>query len=155
MSGKRQRRRVGDIVSIALGHGKYGFGLILEGALIAFYDYQADQPNPAGIIETLRCKPVAFALWVMNYAVTSGRWTVIGRMEIPESLREKPKFFMQDALSGELSITTHGGDRIPATREQCAGLERAAVWDPEHVEDRLVDHFASRPNKWVESLRLL
>lgn len=27
------------------------------------------------------------------------------------------------------------------------------VWSPEHVEDRLRDHFAGRPNKWEESLR--
>lgn len=42
----------------------------------------------------------------------------------------------------------------PATPEECAVLERAAVWDPGHVEDRLRDHFAGQSNKWVESLRL-
>ena len=30
----------------------------------------------------------------------------------------------------------------------------AAVWDPQHVEDRLRDHFAGLPNKWVQSLAL-
>jgi len=34
------------------------------------------------------------------------------------------------------------------------GLERAAVWGPSHVEDRLRDHYAGRKNKWVESLRI-
>jgi len=41
-----------------------------------------------------------------------------------------------------------------ASRAECEGLERCAVWEPEHVEDRLRDHFAGKPNVWVESLRL-
>lgn len=41
-----------------------------------------------------------------------------------------------------------------ATRAQCAGLERSAVWDAEHVEDRLRDRRAGRLNKWAESLAL-
>ncbi|WP_448115483.1 hypothetical protein [Mesorhizobium amorphae] len=32
------------------------------------------------------------------------------------------------------------------------GLECAAVWDPEHVVDRLRDPADGRPNKWVERL---
>jgi hypothetical protein len=28
------------------------------------------------------------------------------------------------------------------------------VWAAEHVEDRLRDHYAGRPNQWVESLRI-
>ena len=32
-------------------------------------------------------------------------------------------------------------------------LFRLAVWEPAHVEDRLRDHYAGAPNKWVESLR--
>ena len=40
-----------------------------------------------------------------------------------------------------------------AIAEECVGLERAAVWEPEHVEDRLRDHFAGRSNRWVESLK--
>jgi len=40
------------------------------------------------------------------------------------------------------------------TRKESQGLEAAAVWEPEHIEDRLRDHFDGKPNKWLESLRI-
>jgi len=75
----------------------------------------------------------------------------------PES-RTEPFFYKQDAITGRLALyhstfASTNWER-PASREECAGLEAAAVWEPEHVEDRLRDHFAGRPNKWVESLRI-
>lgn len=42
----------------------------------------------------------------------------------------------------------------PATFEECEGHKRAAVWDPCHIESRLLDHFEGWSNKWVESLAL-
>jgi hypothetical protein len=96
----------------------------------------------------------------MNHAVTRGRWQVIGSVPLSQEERSVPiRFFKQDALTGDLTIYWEGPEpgevhEVPATREECMGLERAAVWEPEHVEDRLRDHFAGRPNKWLESLAL-
>jgi hypothetical protein len=61
--------------------------------------------------------------------------------------------FVRDAIGGGFLIYLRGVVRS-ATRAECVGLERCAVWAPEHVEDRLRDHFRGRPNKWVESLAL-
>ena len=154
MVAKKQKRKAGDVVSIPLTSGRYAFGQVLDEPLIAFFDYEAEQPDPPEILQQLSHQAVAFAVWVMNHAVKSGRWMVIGSMKTPSALDDKPRFFEQDAISGSLSITTDGSTAIPATKKQCAHLERAAVWDPSHIEDRLEDHFKSRPNKWVESLRL-
>ncbi|MEI7895193.1 MAG: hypothetical protein WCI05_19005, partial [Myxococcales bacterium] len=57
------------------------------------------------------------------------------------------------AISGNLSLYRAGTER-PATREACVGLERAAVWSAEHVESRLSDQLAQRPNKWAEQAHL-
>jgi hypothetical protein len=41
------------------------------------------------------------------------------------------------------------GDHLntrPGTAEECRELEQYAVWHPEHIEDRLRDHFEDRPN---------
>lgn len=54
----------------------------------------------------------------------------------------------------EIEMALRRGGEEPASRQELEGLEVAAVWDPEHVEDRLRDHFSGRPNKWVESIRL-
>jgi hypothetical protein len=44
---------------------------------------------------------------------------------------------------------------MDASYGECTSLERAAVWDTEHIEDRLEDYFNGRENKWVESLKPL
>ncbi|MBZ4417073.1 immunity 26/phosphotriesterase HocA family protein [Myxococcus sp. RHSTA-1-4] len=151
-AARRVRRRVGDIVAIPLSEGRLAFAWVLPEPLMAFFDFRAREPAPP--VEEIAGKPIAFSLWVMNHAVTSGLWPVLGRVTVPEELLRPPAFFKQDPLSGALSITHDGGDERPASREECLHLERAAVWEPGHVVDRLEDHFAGRPNKWVESLRV-
>jgi hypothetical protein len=69
-------------------------------------------------------------------------------------LREAPPMFIQDAIKRDQFFICHGAVRRPAARAECEGLERFAVWDPTQVEDRLRDHFAGRPNKWVESMKI-
>jgi hypothetical protein len=69
------------------------------------------------------------------------------------------RFFKQDPISGELSIYWEewrdgSWHEEPATLDECAELERAAVWDPVHVEGRLRDHFAGTPNTWAASLAI-
>ena len=65
--------------------------------------------------------------------------------------------FEQDALSGKLSLNWVAPDgswgEDAATPTECAGLERAAVWSASHVEDRLRDYRAGRPNTWVRPLK--
>jgi hypothetical protein len=95
----------------------------------------------------------------MNDAITSGRWEVVGQIEIPEKLKSVPKFCKQDQISGALSIYQEIDDLAPhyerpARAGECDGLETAAVWEAEHIEDRLRDHFSGKPNKWVEQLRI-
>ena len=41
-------------------------------------------------------------------------------------------------------------EEIPATWEEIQGLENVMVWSSSHLEDRLRDHFAGRPCKWVQ-----
>ncbi len=147
---KNIKYRIGDIIKITLEDGSLCFGRILEEPLIAFYEVKTDVLLP--IDEIIR-SPVLFKLWVMNYAITSGRWEIIGNREIDNNLKEPVSFFKQDPISNEICLYLNS-EEIPTTREQCKGLDRAAVWNPEHVEDRLRDHYSGVPNQWVESLKL-
>jgi hypothetical protein len=145
------RRRVGDVVAIPLGSGRFGFGWVLEEPLIAFFDSEGSGSHLD--VEQIARRPIAFRIWVMNHAVTSGRWPVMGHVDVNPESHEPPCFFKQDPLSGRLTITRDGSTETAASPEQCTGLERAAVWEPDHVEDRLRDHFAGVPNRWVESMK--
>lgn len=155
---KKVRRPEGQIVRIDLKDGTQAFARVLEEPLFAFYDrvYRRDE-SPS--LEEICSLPIAFKIWVMNYAVTNSVWEVIGRVPLSPSLKEVPPFFKQDAITGAVSIYQGIPELAPhyekpATFDEVEGLECAAVWDPEHVEDRLRDHFAGRPNKWVEQLKI-
>jgi hypothetical protein len=149
------RRREGDLLKIDLGDGCYSYAQVAAEPLVVFFEGgSADDLAP----EDLSRLPVLFRLWVANHAVTSGRWPVIGRAALTGENRAEPFFYKQDAITGGLALyhsnfAATNWERT-ATLADCAGLEPAAVWEPEHVEDRLRDHFTARPNKWVDSLRI-
>ena len=147
---KKIKRTVGDVVKISLGGDLFCFGHVLEEPLVAFYDLKTDRiPSLEEILQL----PVLFKVWVMNHAIASGTWEVIGHRELSDSLKQPAIFFKQDPISKRVCLYVNSKE-IPASREQCEGLERAAVWNPEHVEDRLRDHYLGVPNQWVESLKL-
>ena len=136
---KRTRRTEGSIVKIPLTSDKVAYGLVLTEPLVAIFDRQfdeRDEPDPSVLLDT----PIAFKLMVMNYAITGGRWIVIGRLPLPDHLRMPPAFCKRDRISGKISIYQEVEELAPhyerdASPDECRGLETAAVWEPEHVED--------------------
>lgn len=146
---KKQQRVPGDVLKIKLDDGSYCFARVLHEPYIAFYGLNIEDAD----IDTILSSEIIFKIAVMNKAITTGRWKKYGHRPLDESLEMPIRFFRQDTISKKLYIYVNGNE-APATASECTGLERAAVWDPEHVEDRLRDHFAETPNKWVESLRL-
>jgi hypothetical protein len=149
---KNQKRVVGDIVRIDLGDGFNSYARVLPEALFAFYDARVTEDLAIDRILTL---PILFQVPVMDHAVKRGRWVIVGNAPLNNSLLNPPLRFMQDILNkNRFRIYEKGGKIRPATKEECIGLERAAVWEPTHIEDRLRDHYAGRKNKWVESLKI-
>ena len=154
MSQKRRvKRRPGDVIAVPLGSGRLAFGLVLEERLVAFFDGEAGVGAEPPLEELVRW-PVAFRVWVMNQPIKDGSWPVIGRAPIPTELRELPSFFKQDAISKKVTITRTGAEERTPEPGEAESLEPAAVWSANHIEDRLRDHLAGRPNVWRESLRL-
>lgn len=150
MKKKKQKWRAGDVVSITLDDGRFAFGRVLNLPLMAFYDYVAIEVPP---IQEIIAKEVIFRVWVMKYAVTSGAWPIIGFAPLTPELETTPVFFKQNRITGALQLYFGAGQERPASPQEVQGLERAAVWEPEHIVDRLRDHFAGRENIWVRSLK--
>ncbi len=146
----RQRWTTGHVVTVPLGTRHRGYAQMLVAPEYAFFEIRTTEKlEPERVIT----HPILFRLWVMNHAYTKGRWVKIGSAPVSSALQKPVARFRQDAFTGELVAVINGVERR-ATRKRCETLECAAVWDPEHVEDRLRDHFAGRPNKWVASLRV-
>jgi hypothetical protein len=147
----RQQRRIGDIYRIDLGDSTHCYAMALAEASFAFFDFRTSDDHE---VNEIRDMPVLFKIAVMKHAVTRGRWKRVGHVSLSDAEARPPAKFIRDRLCrGKYQIYENGQIRN-ATREECEGLEAAAVWEPEHVEDRLRDFYAGRPNKWVESLRL-
>jgi hypothetical protein len=138
------------MMAIPLGDGTYGYCRALRFPNVAVYNHRSQVLLKS---DDVLGKEVAFRISIMRSAFTGKRWKRIG--QVPLSVSEKSEavwYFMQDP-DGNLFKTRDWLERIPATWSEIQGLECAAAWDPEHVEDRLRDHFAGRPSKWVESLK--
>ena len=147
----RQRQILGDVVRIDLGDGFHTYGQVLAEADFAFFDARLKEEIP---VDQIVARPVLFIVAVMKYAVTRGRWLKIGKSPPSDALMKVRPQFIQDPLHPDRFSIYERGNIRPAKKEECLGLDRAAVWDPSHVEDRLRDHYAGRKNKWVESLKI-
>jgi hypothetical protein len=151
-------RRPGNVVEIPLGEGRRGFARDL-GLEVEFYDCQAARDEVVDV-EGLEGTPVAFRVMVMDSAFKpSSTWRSIGKLPLGADQSPDSRFAKQDPLTGALSIYREDSaagtwHEEPATLEECAGLEVAAVWSAEHVEDRLRDHFSGTPDKWSNSMAI-
>lgn len=148
---KRQKRVPGDVVRVDLGSGIHTYARVLNEAQFAIYDCKTEQELGVDAIVASR---ILFFVAVMDYAVERGMWMVVGHVPLEGALLSPPPRFMQDALNPALFSIYENGNIRKASRSECEGLERAAVWDPEHVCDRIRDYYAGTANKWVESLKM-
>jgi hypothetical protein len=129
----------------------YSFAQMLEEPEYGFFDVRSTGEVPRK--EVVSC-PVIFRIWVMRSAHSQGRWLKVGKAELLANLRAPVLRFNQDPIHpDQIRLTYDGCDGPLATISDCEDLECAAVWDPDHVEDRLRDYFSGLPNKWVLSLR--
>ncbi|MBV9657094.1 MAG: hypothetical protein JO295_03185 [Verrucomicrobia bacterium] len=138
----------GKVFEVALPGGGFAYGMVIVFPLAAFFDFRfAERPQIADILS----RPVAFRIHIMRACLSRSGWPVIGFATVPDALNQTPDFYKFDRIARRFSLY-RGHYEEPASREKCLGLECAAVWSAVHVESRLGDHFAGRPNHWVESL---
>jgi len=147
---KRQQRTIGAIVEIPLENGFKTYARILD-PFMAFYDvYTKEQPS----IDEIISKPVLFFSTVYDYVITKGYWLKIGKkLPLEDKLNNVPPFYTQDILSPNNYTIYKNGKGIPATKEECKGLEYLAVWKHLSMEERLNDHFNNLKNEYVEKMR--
>lgn len=150
----KQKRKVGSIVKIKIGDGYHTYARVLDKASIAVYDCKTNKNISS--LEEIILKPILFIVAIYNDVITKGRWEIVGIIPLEESLKELPMQFIQDKLNPkhfEL-YNPNTGIITPATLEQCLHLERAAVWEAEHVEERIRDYYDGKPSIWVENLKI-
>jgi hypothetical protein len=150
----RQQITPGSIFKIELPCKKIAYGRILEKANYAFYNYFTD--NVEKDVSRIANSDVLFIVAVVKGAITSGRWEKIAKDDIPTALQVLPMKFIQNIKNPEIIelYDTNTGKISRSSYEECLGLDAASVWEAEHVEERLCDYLAGRPNESAESLKL-
>lgn len=144
----RQQRTIGGVLKIELGDGYHTYARILPDAAYAFYDSRTQKDITD--LNDIANKPILFITGVYNDAVTSGRWKKLGSLPLEESLRVPPPAFIQDPIDPNVFRIYHNGQIRPVDKEECLGLERASVWEPEDIEERIRNHYAGEPNIHLE-----
>lgn len=151
----KQRITTGAILEINIEGQYYVYAQILQnGDGIAFFDYKTEEKlEDLTILLSVR---ILFILSVYNDIITQGKWIKVGKLHIRKELEVLPMKFIQDHFNPQNfeHYNPNTGEITKATREDCEGLERAAVWDANHVEDRIRDYYWGVPNVWVEQLKI-
>jgi hypothetical protein len=151
----KQRRTKGSILEIKLDNGTFAYAQDV-GVDILFFNFFSNTPLDKNEIRILSDKLPLFFLGVYNDAITSGKWKKVGKLPIKQGHQIVPLKFIQDSLNPNNfeHYDPNTGKITKASKEECEGLECAAVWEAEHVEDRLRDYRNRKPNKWVEQLAI-
>lgn len=143
--------KLGSVYSIKLRNGEYAFGQVCAGGDYAFFDLKLVEPSPP--IETVINSPVAFRVPVAADAAVIGGWQLIGVALPLGTLAFRGQYRHRPVGSQQVFLYTEGRSS-PATEDEVKDLEVLATWFSNHVESRLEDHFAGRPNEFAQSLEM-
>lgn len=152
---KRQRITKGSILEIPVNGKYYVYAQILEKSSYVFFDFISKEQITD--FDILNEKPILFIISVYDQVVTKGEWLKVGKINIRKELEVLPMFFIQDTLNPthfEL-YNPNTGEIVSTTKKEIIGLERASVWDKNHIEDRIRDFYNKVPCIWLEADRKL
>jgi hypothetical protein len=151
---KRQERVPGSILAIDLGDGTFSYARMLAHSSVAFYDMRTT--GLTSHIEEILYKPILFIAVPYSFAIERGRWKIIGHEPLEPNLQVLPHqltltpgkerfsivdFFIYDPNEG---VAIRG-----PWKEEYESYEIQGVWEPEHLEQRIRDHYAGVENVWI------
>jgi Immunity protein 26 len=140
------RPEPGTFVRIPLPDGSIGYGRVLAEPYVAFYALRTTEPSAD--LDAIGAAPLRFTQAVRWRGPGAQRWEAVGWRALEGEVARPIVQFTQDVFDfRRCTIFDTAGLERPATPEECVGLERAAVWDMHHIEQRLLDTFMGRPNQ--------
>lgn len=131
---QKKKLRTGDVWSIDLKDGFFGFGVVTEFEDVAFFELFSEDGNV--VADSLQDATLLFRVHIHSSAFSSEGWKLIGSVVPKGTLTTRSRYWNQPFGSNELSIF-HNGSFVSATEEEIAGLEQTAIWFDRHIEERL------------------
>lgn len=146
------RYKVGSIFELCIDDSFYCYAQLLPFDEMAFFDCRFD--SPISDIQVLSTAQPIFITSVYSYIIHTKLWKRIGVLSVRDDFMKDIEYFIYHKDTNSFEIySSHTGQIRKSCYEECKSLECCAVWDINHIEDRLRDHFNGVPCKWVTSIR--
>lgn len=108
-------------------------------------------------LDAILALPVAFRIWVFSDTPSRYDWRKVGTAPVPKDCEHPRVYVKQDPITKKITAyrdELESRDELPATADEIAHCETAAVWAHPHIVERLLTVLAGVPSKVVESLRV-
>lgn len=147
--------KAGDVVAIPVRQG-WALARLLTRSRAEFYSTPVERLDSlvqVDVVNLLASRERLYVLAAMKAALSDGRWQLVGTVsgdELP--MVDSVDNWKRDAINGRLSIVstnlvTGEWSEREASHDRCVGLEAAAAWSADHVEDRLSREFDGLENQ--------
>jgi immunity protein 26 of polymorphic toxin system len=148
----RQKETIGAFVRVPIDETYHTYGRIINNLVYAFYDFKTE--SEIADLDLIEKSNILFKLIIHRSAVTKGYWKIIGVKELPEDLKVPVPFFRQAIGNHNDCWIVIDDDSKKVDPAACVDLERLAVWEHDHVEQRLKDYYNGVRNDYTYALRL-
>lgn len=139
----KKRIKPGDVLAIPLPTNQYGFGRMYREGCIAIYTQIS-----LSIEDIPQKEEYQFIVPVYRHVLTSGEWEVVDKRPFQsEEDGVPPPMCILDKISGDYSMYFKG-EITKSSKEECEELEVAAVWDKNHIIDRILGD-----DTWTKNVR--
>ena len=141
----RQRRVVGAVMEINIDDEYYVYAQSYPHSQEVVFDYRSSEPLED--LSVLLSAKQLFRVAVYRRVIGSGYWKKVGKLPLREDLlpiQMEYVYHKYDDIQFEI-YNPATGKMTPATKEECRGLEPAAVWDYMHVKQRIKDYYNGLP----------
>lgn len=136
-----KRRKLGDVYAITLPDSSYRFGRLLHDDAIQIFR------QPSGTLEfnPQIMRDVDFTVAIYRSAFKDSRLVFVTNIPFQnEDESWPPKTYLHHILNDTYSVYNRG-QIFPSTKNECANLEPTAVWELEHIIDRITGRV-----DWIE-----
>lgn len=142
-----RKRNPGDIYAISLPDGTFAFGRAMHRASMQFFRFTSRAANiPASALND-----VLFTVSVHKRFYADPRVQCVTTVPfVNDSEAWPPNGYTYDPIGKKYSLYNYQlGTRTPSTRQACADLEPVAVWDVQHIIDRLTGE-----TDWLQAIKM-
>ena len=146
----RQKRVIGAVMEINIDNEYYVYAQSYPYNKEVIFDYRSTEPLKD--LSVLLSAKQLFRITVYRRVIGSGYWKKVGKLPLREDLlpvQMQYVYHKYDNIKFDI-YNPATGIMTPATKEECRGLEEAAVWDYGAISERIRDHYNGIPCIWLK-----